>query len=173
MPYATAQIIDPQQQQSLDQLYSQTLSRTYANRQGYRVMLSVVYGKTQRGDQQLHHPEICYPAQGFQVLSNRTAVLDTPYGVIPVRRLETRLSAARVEPVTYWALVGEEVVLGSVRRKLVEMRHGVRGYTVDGLLFRVSSVDIVSARAFELQDRFVSQLLVALSSSERLRLAGL
>jgi EpsI family protein len=173
LPNATAQIIDPQQQQSLDNLYSQTLSRTYANRQGYRVMLSLVYGKTQRGSQQLHHPEICYPAQGFQVLSNRIAELDTPYGVIPVRRLETRLSAARVEPVTYWALVGEEVVLGSVRRKLVEMRHGVRGYTVDGLLFRVSSVDTVSSRAFDLQDRFVSQLLIAISSSDRLRLAGL
>lgn len=173
LPNATAQIIDPQLQQSLENLYSQTLSRTYANRQGYRVMLSMVYGKTQRGSQQLHHPEICYPAQGFQVLSNRTAELDTPYGVIPVRRLETRLSAARVEPVTYWALVGEEVVLGSVRRKLVEMRHGVRGYTVDGLLFRVSSVDIVSARAFDLQDRFVSQLMVAISRDDRLRLAGL
>jgi hypothetical protein len=60
-----------------------------------------------------------------------------------------------------------------VRRKLVEMRHGVRGYTVDGLLFRVSSVDTVSSRAFDLQDRFVSQLLIAISSSDRLRLAGL
>jgi EpsI family protein len=173
LPNATAEIIDPQQQQSLEKLYSQTLSRTYANRQGYRVMLSLVYGKTQRGNQQLHHPEICYPAQGFQVLSNRTAQLETPYGVIPVRRLETRLSAARVEPVTYWALVGEQVVLGSVRRKLVEMRHGVRGYTVDGLLFRVSSVDIVATHAFDQHHHFVSQLLEALSRSDRHRLAGL
>lgn len=173
LPNAAAEIIDPQQQQSLDKLYSQTLSRTYANRQGYRVMLSLVYGKTQRGVQQLHHPEICYPAQGFQVLSNRTARLDTSFGVIPVRRLETRLNAARVEPVTYWALVGDQVVLGSVRRKLVEVRHGLRGYTVDGLLFRISSVDIVSERAFDQHHQFVAQLLTALSQSDRQRLAGL
>jgi EpsI family protein len=173
LPNAAAEILDPQQQQSLDKLYSQTLSRTYANRQGYRVMLSLVYGKTQRGVQQLHHPEICYPAQGFQVLSNRTAQLDTSFGVIPVRRLETRLNAARVEPVTYWALVGDQVVLGSVRRKLVEVRHGLRGYTVDGLLFRISSVDIVSERAFDQHHQFVTQLLAALSNSDRHRLAGL
>lgn len=59
------QIVDPQQQKKLDEIYSQTLSRTYINRQGYRIMLSIAYGKNQSDALQLHRPEICYPAQGF------------------------------------------------------------------------------------------------------------
>jgi EpsI family protein len=172
LPNATAQIIDPQQQQSLQKLYSQTLSRTYTNPQGYRIMLSLVYGKTQRGDLQLHHPEICYPAQGFEVLSNRTAQLPTRYGSIPVRRLETKLSAERIEPVTYWAIVGDQIVLDSVHRKAVELRYGLRGYTVDGMLFRVSSVDAGSERAFDQQALFVTQLLGVLTVENRRILAG-
>ncbi|MEY4345951.1 MAG: exosortase-associated EpsI family protein [Pseudomonadota bacterium] len=172
LAFTTTQIIDPQQQQSLEKVYSQTLSRTYTNPQGYRIMLSLVYGKTQRGDLQLHHPEICYPAQGFEVISNHTAQLSTAYGPIPVRRLETKLSAERIEPVTYWAMVGDQIVLGSMQRKAVELRYGLRGYTVDGLLFRISSIDAGTDRAFSQQTLFVSQLLSALSPGNRRILAG-
>jgi EpsI family protein len=172
LPNTSAQIIDPQQQQSLQKTYSQMLSRTYINPQGYRVMLSLVYGKTQRGDLQLHHPEICYPAQGFEVLSNRKVQLPTRYGSISVRRLETKLNAERIEPVTYWAMVGEKIVLDSVQRKAVELRYGLRGYTVDGMLFRISSIDAGSERAFAQQALFVTQLLGVLSDGNRRILAG-
>lgn len=173
LPDATTQIIDPEQQQTIERTYSQTLSRTYANGQGYRVMLSVVYGKTQRGNLQLHHPEICYPAQGFEVLSNTTSTFRTPFGSIPVRQLQTRLNSTRVEPVSYWAMVGDEVVLGSLQRKLIEMRHGLAGYTTDGLLFRISSIDSNAARAFYQQQQFVTQMLNAMPAHERHVLAGI
>jgi EpsI family protein len=172
LPNPYTQVIDPQQQESLDRIYSQSLSRTYVDARGYRVMLSLVYGKTQRGNLQLHHPEICYPAQGFEVLSNRTGELTTPFGAIAVRRLETRLGPQRIEPVTYWAMVGDRVVLDSTRRKLVELRYGLRGYLVDGMLFRISSVDASSPRAFENQSAFVADLLNALPPERRHLLAG-
>lgn len=173
LPDATVQVIDPQQQQTIERTYSQTLSRTYVNQQGYRVMLSVVYGKTQRGNLQLHHPEICYPAQGFEVLTNTTSVFQTPLGTIPVRQLQTKLNASRIEPVSYWAMVGDEVVLGSAQRKLVEIRHGLSGYTTDGLLFRISSIDSNTPRAFERQRNFVEQMLYAMPKEDRHQLAGL
>jgi EpsI family protein len=172
LPDAATQVIDPQQQQTIERTYSQTLSRTYANAQGYRVMLSVVYGKTQRGNLQLHHPEICYPAQGFEVLSNTTTAFSTPFGPVPVRQLQTRLNTARVEPVSYWAMVGDEVVLGSTQRKWAEMRHGLSGYTTDGLLFRISSIDSNAPRAFAQQQAFVAQMLDAMPAAERHFLAG-
>jgi EpsI family protein len=169
----TAQIINPQQEQKLTKTYSATLARTYINTQGYRVMLSVAYGKNQRGDLQLHHPELCYPAQGFQVLSNHNGQLVTPMGAIPVRRLETRLNSDRNEPITYWATIGEHIALGSVRRKIAEMRYGFQGQVADGLLFRVSSIDTDSTAAFEQQRVFVAALLEALSPHDRRRIADL
>ena len=62
-----AQVVNPQTQQLLDKLYSQILTRTYVNQNGYRVMLSLAYGDDQRADLTAHKPEVCYPAQGFQV----------------------------------------------------------------------------------------------------------
>lgn len=170
---SAAQIVDPQQLELIDVTYSQTLTRSYVDANGYRIMLSIAYGKTQRGNLQLHHPELCYPAQGFAVNSNRTGELATPYGAIPVRRLETQLNRDRSEPVTYWAMIGDQVALGSFDRKLVEMRHGLRGNILDGLLFRVSSVDNNSEAAFALQASFVADLLGALSPADRQRIAGI
>ncbi|MBV5336464.1 MAG: EpsI family protein, partial [Deltaproteobacteria bacterium] len=65
----SAMIVDPQQKETIDKIYKQTLSRTYINASGERVMLSLAYGDDQRDSMQLHYPEVCYPAQGFQLLS--------------------------------------------------------------------------------------------------------
>lgn len=165
-------VVDPQVQATIQKLYSQTLSRTYVNRDGERVMLSIAYGRDQRDQLQAHHPEVCYPAQGFQLLSNRIGALHTSQGSLPVRRLETALSLQRPEPVTYWLVMADTVTLGGVEKKLKEMRLGLRGLVPDGLLFRVSSIDADSAHAFAVQDQFVNDLLNSLPSDSRRMLAG-
>jgi EpsI family protein len=172
-PNGPVQIIDPQQQDAVANAYDQTVARTYTNSQGYSIMLSVAYGKSQRGSLQLHHPELCYPAQGFAVQSNRVGELQTPYGALPVRRMQTQLNPDRQEPVTYWAMVGDRVVLGSVQRKLVEMRYGLHGHITDGLLFRVSSIDKTLDTGFNQQAAFISALLLVLSPNDRHRIAGI
>jgi EpsI family protein len=83
------------------------------------------------------------------------------------------LNRERSEPVTYWAIVGNQVVLNSVSRKLVEMRYGVQGKVADGLLFRVSSIGTDSNAAFDKQSMFVVSLLGALSAEDRLRISGI
>ena len=64
------QMVNPETKELLDSLYSQILSRTYVNAKGYRIMLSLAYGDDQRGGLQAHKPEVCYPAQGFKLISN-------------------------------------------------------------------------------------------------------
>lgn len=166
-------VVNPQQTELLNQLYSQILTRTYYNPQGYRIMLSIAYGEDQRDGNQLHYPEVCYPAQGFQVTSNRKGTLDTGLGLIPVRRLETHLSQSRFEPITYWTTVGTQSLTGGVAKKLAEMRYGLRGEIPDGLLFRVSSIDKDPGSAFEVQAKFVREMVASLKDEERLRISGL
>lgn len=168
----SSQIVDPEQQQAIDRIYSQTLNRTYINQDGYRVMLSIAYGDDQRDAVEIHYPEVCYPAQGFQVTSNQAGMLNTGKGVIKVQRLLTHLGS-RHEPVTYWTTVGDKVVKGRVAKKLAEMEYGVKGFIPDGMLFRVSSIDGQSDRAFDLQQAFVSDLIDSLDQESRLRLSGL
>lgn len=167
-----AQVINPQTKELLDKLYSQILSRTYVNAEGYRIMLSIAYGNSQRGNLQAHKPEVCYPAQGFTLQSLTTAILTTEFGSIPATRLFTTMGQ-RKEPVTYWFTVGDSAIKSSIEKRIVEFRYGLTGQIPDGLLFRVSSIDDDQARAYRFQDQFVARLLESVSPADRLRLSGL
>ena len=167
-------IVDPQTEAMLDKLYSQILNRVYLDDAGHRIMLSIAYGADQADDDvQLHYPEVCYPAQGFRVKSNRTDQIAVPQGAVRVRRLETQYGDSRFEPVTYWTIVGDQQSLGGWDRKVSEIRHGLRGEIVDGLLFRVSSIDRDSAAGFRAQDDFIRALVPAMTPAARRQLAGL
>lgn len=170
-----AQVVNPQTKELLDKLYSQILTRTYVNADGYRIMLSLAYGSDQRGELQAHKPEVCYPAQGFTLKSNEPGTLATAFGGIPVRRLETFLGS-RQEPVTYWFTVGDQAIGGSagtLYKRVVEMRYGLTGQIPDGLLFRVSSIDPDPAGAYSAHEQFVNQLLQSIPPADRQRLSGL
>lgn len=171
-PQRNLQVVNPQTQALLDKLYSQLLARVYINSQGYRVMLSLAYGSDQRGALQAHKPEVCYPAQGFTMHSTKAMPLTTPFGEIPAQRLYTTLGP-RQEPVTYWFTVGDKAVQNKLQKRLVDLRYGLTGQIPDGMLFRVSSIDENQARANQLQDQFVNQLLEAIPPADRKRLSGL
>ena len=171
-PLGYVQVVNPQTQELLDKLYSEILTRTYVNASGYRIMLSLAYGSDQRGGLQAHKPEVCYPAQGFTLLRNEAGLLATSFGDIPVRRLFTTMGA-RQEPLTYWFTVGDQAVLGSTQKKIVDLMFGLTGRVPDGMLFRVSSIDADQPRAYQLQEQFIQQLLQAVSPAERKRLSGL
>ena len=170
---AYAGVVNPQQAELINRVYSQTLSRTYVNtKTGEHIMLSIAYCEDQRDSMQVHHPEVCYPAQGFEVRSNKVGELVTEMGTIPVRRLDTALDNRRIEPVTYWMMLGDQPQLGGIKKKLAEMRYGLRGQIVDGLLFRVSSIDKDTSTAFERHAAFVRGMLAKLSAADRHRLSG-
>ena len=167
-----AQVIDPQTEQLLRRIYSQIVSRTYVHSSGYSIMLSLAYGDDQRGGLTAHRPDVCYPAQGFKVLAGNDIVLDTPFGGIAARRLDTSFGPRR-EPVTYWFNVGGTPIRSQLQQRWAEIRLGFFGNVPDGLLFRVSSIDDQPAHAYAEQDRFVVDLLEAVTGEARKRIAGL
>lgn len=166
------QIVDPRQQETIDRIYSQVLMRSYVNGEGVRVMLSIAYGDNQEDDLQVHRPEVCYPAQGAQLLSTVNASLPTQWGEIPIRRLTTQFGP-RHEPVTYWVMVGDRAIIGSLQGKLAQLRYGFRGQIPDGMLVRASTIDPEDERAFAQQARFLQDLLAAVPPETRKRLSGL
>jgi EpsI family protein len=163
---------DPSVLANLERIYTQTLSRAYVNSRGTVMMLSIAYGDDQRATMAVHYPEVCYPAQGFQVKSNRVGTLATPHGLLPVRRLETELNRQRHEPVTYWVTIGDRISLGGFERRMIELEYGLERIIPDGLLFRVSSINRDSAEAFRDQEAFTRDLMAALPAASRAWLAG-
>jgi EpsI family protein len=171
MENVAAQIIDPQQAQKIAEIYTETLTRTYVNSKGYRIMLSIAYGKNQSDALQLHKPEVCYPAQGFKLVSKTTSTVLLSKGPIATTRLETNFGQ-RHEPVTYWTIVGDHITTTSLDKKFTEMRYAFQGKIPDGMLVRVSSIDRDSEAAFEIQSQFAAQMIAAIDADTRNRFAG-
>lgn len=161
----------PDVQAQLDAIYNQVLARTYADGRGNQVMLSIAYGGDQSKGTRAHRPEVCYPAQGFDLMAQRSGEVALPMGQLPVRRLVTRLGS-RIEPVTYWIVVGEQVATSGTQQKLAEMRYGLQGLIPDGLLMRVSTLDGDADRAWQVQARFVADLAGAIDPTRRSRFIG-
>ncbi|MEF8728842.1 MAG: exosortase-associated protein EpsI, B-type [Accumulibacter sp.] len=161
----------PEQQAVIDRTYDQTLARTYVNEAGVRVMLSLAYGGNQNEGMNTHRPEICYPAQGFQLHSSMPSVLDLRQRRLPVQRVIAS-QGQRHEPITYWIVVGDELSAFGIKHKLSTLKYGLTGRIPDGMLIRVSTIDRDEARAFKIQELFIESLLAAVSPEDQSRLLG-
>lgn len=165
-------LADPETQAKLNRIYNQTLTRTYVNQHGERIMLSIAYGGDQSDAMSVHKPEVCYPAQGFQILKNEDGIFSTGDGGIPVRRL-VAAQGQRIEPITYWTTVGDTVAIKEgIQWKLNQIKYGLTGKIPDGLLFRISSIQADDAKAYQIQDAFARDLLKSMSPSGRQRIIG-
>ncbi|HSC79162.1 MAG TPA: EpsI family protein [Chitinolyticbacter sp.] len=157
---------------NLNQIYDQVISRGYVDAQGRRMMLTIAYGGDQSDAFKAHRQEVCYGSQGFLVSGLhgvRVALADG--STLPTTRF-VAMQGPRVEPVTYWFIMGERPVLSQSERLLTQVGYGLRGYVTDGVLVRVSSIDQDINAGFAAQQAFVSELLRAMPPKLAERLTG-
>jgi EpsI family protein len=154
LPYVLA---DPTLEKSINEIYSQLLNRTYVDKQGHRLMLSIAYGRNQNSKSTAaHRPEFCYSAQGFMMETVGKHGIQTAKNTIPSMRLVGRL-ADRVEPITYWVTLNETATLPGFSRKLQQLKFGLKGQIADGMLVRLSTIGPETRSEFEVQERFIKQ----------------
>jgi len=165
-------LVNPEQSEQLHLIYNQTLARTYVHRPtGHRLMLSLAHGADQTYATQLHRPEMCYRAQGFDVYRERTEDVATNIGTIETSRLWTR-AGTRNELVSYWVRTGDRVTRGSLEMNLARIALALRGFNADGLLFRVSEITVDEASSFRLQEQFMRDLIASVPPAQRAMLIG-
>ncbi len=153
---------------SRDQPYDDQVMRTYTDEAGHMLMLAVAYGASQRQEVKIHRPELCYPAQGLQVLnlSPQTFPLKTQSGE-PVNGYRMIAQGnSGIEAVSYWIRIGDNYTNNPWAIRKTILKEGLAGKTTDGILVRVSQ-RISSAKdadqAFALQEKFTAQLVAATS----------
>jgi EpsI family protein len=156
-----AQIVSPEVAQTLSQIYSDTLSRTYVNARGERIMLSLAYGRNQGRDLQVHKPEVCYRAQGFAIGGLVKREVAVGHTQVPIMNLVATLGP-RHEPITYWIRSGDTIVRGWFEQNRARLVSGLKGEIPDGLLVRVSSISRDTAAAYRLQEEFLRDMLLAI-----------
>jgi EpsI family protein len=163
--------VNPNLKAELAEIYSQTLSRTYINEKGERVMLSIAYGSNQSRSMQVHRPEVCYSAQGFQIQEQFKDYLHVGNNNLPVMRL-VAVQGQRIEPITYWVKIGETAVRGNLEQGFARLKYGLTGKVPDGMLVRVSTISLPPKASYLLQEEFVQNMLNALPNKDRELLTG-
>lgn len=155
------------------QLYSEIISRAYQNATtGETVMMLVAYGATQSDLLQLHRPEVCYPAFGFNLVSAVSAPIHlTDQVVLPARRVVAEKSD-RHESVMYWTRVGEYLPVTGAEQREARMMTAFAGIVPDGGLFRFSMVGMPPERAFVVLDDFLRRMLAKVPAGQRRALLG-
>lgn len=127
---------------STDQPYDEVVSRTYVNSRGDMVMLALAYGKNQRQEVKVHRPELCYPAQGFKVMSLRPAVFEGMRSQVSGENVTGQRMVVdgrgNKEVVSYWIRIGDTYSSSPWRIRWQIMQEGLQGRMTDGILVRVS-----------------------------------
>ena len=152
-------------------IYDQVLERIYVDPAGRAVMLSVAYGTEQSVGLQVHRPEVCYPGGGFKISRLNRLSLPIAGTDLPVTRL-LATHPGRVEPITYWTVLGDEVENDNRAFRWRQIASGLRGRILDGMLVRVSTIDTDTERAWALQARFADDLVAAVPAALRERVVG-
>lgn len=172
LPSVRPVIPDPVGQAVIDATYSQTLARTYINSKGEMVMLSVAYGSDQNSEATAaHRPEFCYTGNGFNVKVEGDHLVRLGPRDLRVRHM-LAVRGSQNEPVSYWVTLDEAATLPGLGRKLAQLRYGLNGQIADGMLMRVSSIDVNHDQAYALQDRFLRELYEQVPSGFRARVFG-
>lgn len=170
-------LVDPTVQEKLNVLYTQTLNRAYVGKNGERVMLSIAYGRNQNTESTAaHRPEFCYTAQGWVVTRIGQAKVKLDKHSIDVVHLDAR-AGNLMQPISYWVTLNDEASIPGFQRKLKQLKFGLQGMIVDGMLVRVSTQrgaqDTSGLEAdFALQDRFLRDMEQAIPASSRARFFG-
>lgn len=167
-------LVKPQTEGTLAaKLYNELVGRLYTNQEtGEQVMMLVAYGSTQSDLLQLHRPEACYPAVGFRLaLSRPTEILLKRNVAITGRRVVAEL-AERQETIIYWTRLGEYLPVSPGDQRKARLLSAMQGYVPDGGLFRFSMADRAPAEAFASLDRFIAEMVMHVSRSDRSALVG-
>lgn len=151
--------------------YEQLLERTFVDDRGRRVMLSVAFDSVQTASRQLHRPEVCYRAGGYQVSATQAAAVTLAGQVVTVTRLKAEMPG-RPEPVTYWTLFGGEVLSDPVSFRWKRLNHAIGRRLLDGMLVRVSSIEGDPATAYVLHAQFADAMVQAIPPSDRIKVIG-
>lgn len=148
----------------VNQLYDDVLMRTYVNSKGQAVMLALAYAKQQRQDVKIHQPDVCYPAQGYQMLFSKNVVFNGLSSQTPILGKQQLYSGqGHLEAVSYWIRVGDETLRSGLQMRLKIIKDGLLYRRLDdGILVRVSSTVTDESQlkeAYETQNDFLASMV--------------
>jgi len=167
-----AGLVLPPPDQMRDRLYSSLVTRYYASPTEPPVMLLIAYSSSQDGMIQVHRPEVCYPAAGYELSEERFESIDAGNGVIVPGHYFFARSNTRHEQLIYWTRIGDAFPTKWWGQHAAVALENLRGHIPDGILVRVSTSMNDESKALAYLTRFTRALARVLPPRGRLVLFG-
>jgi EpsI family protein len=154
----------------VNELYDDTLMRTYVDKSGHQIMVALAYASEQRQDVKIHQPDICYPAQGYQMQRTETVSFDRLQRTAPViGKRQLYYGQNHLEAVSYWIRVGDRTMTSGLQMRFKIIVDGLlKNRLDDGILVRVSSAipdESKAAEAYLLQEKFLTEFVANVENS--------
>jgi EpsI family protein len=155
-------LVVPPEDQLARALYSQLLTRVYAAPDGTHVMLLVAQSGSQTGILQIHRPEVCYTAGGYELSAVERHPVRLPWATVPAISLSAT-SDSRTEQLLYWTRVGNHLPASWREQRLAVARDNLAGVIPDAVLVRVSTINSNKPAALASIDHFVLAMMSSIS----------
>jgi EpsI family protein len=155
-----ADVLIPQGEVQEDKAYDDLFTGYYAAPGGGGIMLLVAYGSAQVGDTELHRPEVCYPAAGFQLERWPDVVLSLPGQRVRAVVMTAR-APDRTEQMLYWSRIGGDFPTSSLAQRWAILRQSLRGAVPDGVLVRMSTIGADRAAGVQTLESFAGEMVAA------------
>ena len=159
-------LVVPPEDQMIRALYSQLVTRVYSDGSGPPIMLLVAQSATQTGILQIHRPEICYTAGGYQLSAIEPHVVGLPWGGLPTLSMSAT-SDSRTEQLVYWTRIGDQLPRSWREQRMVVAMDNLRRIIPDAIMVRVSTFGNDKARALASMDEFIVSLMNSVSPQVR------
>ena len=124
-----------------DRLYDAVVTRSYAAPGKTPMMLLVAYSNLQDGMLQVHRPEVCYPASGYQLTPTQPVEIANGVGGEIAANVFSASGVSRTEQVLYWTRVGSRFPRRWITQRLSVVQANLEGIIPDGVLVRISNLD--------------------------------
>jgi EpsI family protein len=160
-------LVVPPEDQLAQALYSQLLTRVYTSGTGTPIMLLVAQSATQTGILQIHRPEFCYTAGGYELTpSSPHRVSLPPTGTLPALSISASMRGL-TEQIVYWTRVGQHLPQSWTQQRLAVAMDNLRGFIPDAVMVRVSTYGNDKAAALAEIDDFIRTMIGSIAPSAR------
>jgi EpsI family protein len=152
----TSGVVLPPPDALSDRIYDNLVTRVYSGPDSAQVMMLIAYNYKQDGVLQLHRPEFCYPAGGYQLSSTVPVTLALGRGrEIPASAF-TAVSATHTEQVLYFTRLGASFPRRWIDQRVSVLWANLHGEIPDGAMMRVSLLGTDQRRALEVLRGFLA-----------------
>lgn len=156
-------LVVPPSDQLVLTLYSQQITRVYWDKVGPPIMLLIAAGNNQTGFLQVHRPEFCYTAAGYQLgdASPQPVALQDGRKIVVNKLRATR--DGQSEWMLYWTRVGTQIPLSWTQQRLAIAIDNLHKIIPDAILIRASAIMPDGEEAGRVLAEFVEAMVASVT----------